>query len=230
MESTTTADAAAMESTIAAAGALAAAEARVAMKPALRPTGYRITVKARVAAEASLRPGSISVEALETLAAAESCRAVEVPGRLKAMKARSASDCSAMEALPPAAANRVIAPVPAVMEIPPAAAIVEIDPCSVVEVDKSSAKRRPVEPVKPRPRANKHAAHKPLRPIITIRRASVRRVRIIAIRAYRRRSKVGWGNNCRSHPHANRHANTRARRPRRCSGECHHQAHDCRVL
>ncbi len=197
-----------------------AMESRIAVKrlpathAALRPTNYSIT------AESGLRPADIAVsmEALEALAAAEASRAMKIRAALEAMEARSAPNGrSTVEALPTAAAHSEIAPVIAVVEIPPSVMVVEIDPRRVVERYNSARERRPVEPVEPRTRANEHSAHKPFGPVVAIRRASVRRIGIVAIGANRRCSHIRRRNANVSRPHsyANRHANSGAGRPRR---------------
>jgi len=71
----------------------------------------------------------------------------------------------------------------------------------------------PVEmfrPVEPRSRANEYAARKPLRAIVTIRRAVIRRSLVVSVRANRRLSDA-YGNLCMSLLRGS-HQNTRSNR------------------
>src|SRR5208337_4402432 len=49
----------------------------------------------------------------------------------------------------------------------------------------------PVPAVIPRPRADKHAAHKKVRPIVTVRRAGIRVIPVISVRANGRGANPG---------------------------------------
>lgn len=214
-------------------------EPATASRAAMKSTAAadRASVESAIAAKSlaaseSLRPTScgIPVEALEAFTAVERCRAVEVSA-LEAVEPRSRSDRrAAMKSLPPAAANREAAPVAAVAEVPPSAAVMEVHPRRIVEIHKSAAKRRPVKPVKPRSRSNKHAAHEPFRPVIAIRRARVRRIGIVSVGAYRCRPNIRRPHVPRSHSNPYGNAHSSARRSRRHSGECHHKSHDSCVL
>jgi len=55
------------------------------------------------------------------------------------------------------------------------------------------------EAMEPRTRSDKHAAREPARSIIAIRRASVRRIRVVAVGANRRRAKIGRPNSHADH-------------------------------
>lgn len=76
--------------------------------------------------------------------------------------------------------------------------------------------RMSVEAVEPRSGADEDAADKPLRPVVAIRCACIRRVGIVAVGAHRRRAdrtNVSRANSDghRPHSHANAHANLRLR-------------------
>jgi len=182
-----TARSAAME-TAAAVGACAAAKSSVTMESALR------SASAGVAMKSALRPANVrvSMEALEALAPVKRRCSVKVSAALEAVESGmgvAVETLVAAEILPSAAMDVVIAPVVAVMVVAPAVMIVEIEPSAVVERKyRSAVKCGTVKPVEPGTGADKHPAVKPFRAVVAVWRARVRRVRIIAVPANRRRT------------------------------------------
>lgn len=138
---------------------------------------------------------SMSIKAAEPLVPPE--RSV-----IAAMKA------SPPVAVPPAftASPRVrakVAPMTAVVVVTPAV-MVKIDPRGIVKIEiRAPVERRSEESVEPRARSDEHAAREPLRSVISIRRACIRRVRIVAVGANWSWSNVRRGaySNCDSNAH-----------------------------
>lgn len=119
-----------------------------------------------------------------------------------------------------------IAPMVAVMVVAPPV-MMEVDPRRIAKIEIGAAvERRPIEAVEPRPRADKNAVREPLRPVITVRRARVRRIRIISVCADRRRPNV-----CRR-SHSNGHSNPYlgVRRARNGSSQDYNESNDCRIF
>jgi hypothetical protein len=71
----------------------------------------------------------------------------------------------------------------------------------------SGTKERPaVKAMEPRPRADEHAANKPLRPVVAVRRTRVRVITIVAVGTYRRRSIVSRPIVSRANSYAHEHS------------------------
>lgn len=224
---------------------VAAPESLISMESALRPAEVAVPAKAPgppIAVE-SRGPVKVSivVEVVESISTTIRRAAVEISAaKIPAIAAPEASPAVASMEIPLIVASKTapsaiaipkIAPPVSAAVIPPPVMVVEVNPCRVVEREKSSAiECRAVKPVEPRSRADKHSAHKPLRPVISIRRAGIRRIRVVAVYANRCRSDVRWPQVSRTHSHANRHAHVGARRPRRRSCKRDHQTYDRGVL
>lgn len=250
----------AMEPRVAVKAAVAAESAitvEPAVAPeALIPAKSLVPVKVAASAEfavplVSAEPFS-SAEAAVTIAASETAVSVKIPALVPAkvsppfttvkiamvVAAKSSPAVSsaefamvvATEPSPAAISFTVIAPAISIAEMPPSVIVVEVTPARIIEIEIAAIKRRSVEAVKPRTRSDEHAARKPLRPVITIGSAVIRRIRIIAIGAHRRRSNVHRSHIRRGYPYANRHAHVRACRPRREARKSNGNSCYCGVL
>ena len=92
-------------------------------------------------------------------------------------------------AMPPSLAAE---PVPTAKSVPIAESLMVPAPATAVEAVPPTVVAAAVEPVEPRTGPYEHAVIEIIWAIVAIRRARIWRIPIVAIRAHRRRTKVGW--------------------------------------
>lgn len=212
-------------------------KAAVSAEPAIASSQSVLsTTKSAIAAvEAAAAMGiTAAVEVVATIETAEAIVSAKLPAATEVAVVIAAEVVSATEIPPsvvatkaPAVVAAEVAPTVAIAEVPPAIVVVEIDPGGIVEIKVAAAiELRAIKSAEPWPRADENAADEPLRPVIAIGRARIRRIGIVAVWADRGRTYVDGPTN--SNSDSNTHL--RVGGARHCPGQRDNKPSHCGVF
>jgi hypothetical protein len=150
------------------------------------------TPAAMESASASMEPATSA----DRIAAMEPATAVEFTAAMEAVSAveSAAVNIASMESFPTMEIAAAIPVSPMAVEASPV-------PISAAPV------RMPIVSMEPWPGSDEHAVNKPLRAIVSVRRACIRVIRVVAVSANRRRPHRNHRPN--SNPHAHPHLRIR---------------------